>query len=242
MKIEKAIVFFDLETTGVNTQKDRIVQMAYIKIKPDGEREEKSILVNPEMPIPVEASNVHGITNDMVKDANTFKSISKSLFSFLDGCDLGGFNSDQFDIPLLIEEFKRAGIDFPTWELNLLDVRKNEWRKSPNKLFDIYKRYTGQVLEDAHDALADIRATIKVLECQQKDEPDMSIYEIDEACQGDRKRFDLAGKMYSKDGSVFWSFGKNIDKPVLSDLSYVEWVLRSDFPNQTKDLLRGLIK
>jgi DNA polymerase-3 subunit epsilon len=241
MKIVKSIVFFDLETTGTSTSKDRIVQIAAIKLSPDGSRETKEMFINPEMPIPAGATEVHGITDDMVKDAPKFSQIAKGLVGWLFGCDLGGFNSDNFDIPLLMEEFHRVGIEFPTWELCFVDVLKNERRKSPNKLGDVYRRYTGTELENAHDALADISATIEVAMLQCADEPELTPQDIDKLCQGDKERFDYAAKTYVKDGVVYWAFGKNMDKAVLSDLPYLQWVLNADFPMQTKKALKELL-
>ena len=241
MKLEKPIVFFDLETTGVSVGTDKIVQIACVKVNTDLSKEEKKMLINPQIPIPASATEVHGITDEMVKDAPLFKQIAKGLNEFMAGCDLGGYNSDNFDIPLLIEEFKRAGLDFPTWELNFLDVLKYERLLNPQKLEAVYKRYTGKDLDGAHDALNDVRATIEILEFQTAGK-ELSTKEIDEFCQEDKKRFDYAGKMYVKDEIVLWSFGKNMNKPVLDDLGYVEWVLNQDFPTQTKEKIKQLLK
>ena len=244
MNITKPIVFFDLETTGLDLSKDRAVSIATLKIDLEGKTEEKKILINPEMAIPTGASDIHGITDEMVADAPTFKQISKSLFTYFEGCDVAGYNSDYYDVPLLMKEFSRCGIDFPTWELNLVDVLKFEKLLNPNNLGEVYKRYTGKVLEGAHDALNDIRATFEILMCQleKHGKNDLTPQEIDLMCQGERKRFDVSGKTYlNANGEVCWSIGKNANNPVTKDTAYLNWVLNSDFPEETKTKLRTLL-
>jgi len=253
MLIDKPLAMLDLETTGINIQQDRIVSIAVIKKLPDGSKETKSVLINPGIPIPPQASEVHGITDEMVQDKPMFKHIAKSLLDFLFGCDLGGYNSDHFDIPMLIQEFHRCGIQFPQWEMNQVDSLKIERILNSHKLEHTFQRWTGKPMENAHDALADITATDKVLDLQierlakiMADDPDWNEKEInprniDQYCQGDKKRFDVAGKTYQSDGTVFWSFGKNMNQPVLEDRSYLNWVLNSDFPIETKEKLKTLI-
>jgi DNA polymerase-3 subunit epsilon len=245
MNITRPIVFFDLETTGLDISNDRAVSIATLKIDMDGKTEEKKILINPEREIPKEASDVHGITDEMVAEAPTFKQISKSLFSYFENCDIASFNSDYYDVPLLMKEFSRCGIDFPTWELNLVDVLKFERMLNSNKLGEVYLRYTGKELEGAHDALNDIRATFEILMCQleKHGKNDLTPQEIDLMCQGERKRFDLSGKTYlNANGEVCWSIGKNANNPVTKDTAYLNWVLNSDFPDETKAKLRTLLK
>ena len=245
MNIIRPIVFFDLETTGLDLSKDKIVSIATIKIDLEGNVEEKTILINPQILIPKEASDVHGITNEMVADAPTFKQVSKSLFLYFENCDIAGFNSDYYDVPLLMKEFSRCAIEFPTWELNLLDVLKFEKHLNPNNLKEVYFRYTGKVLEGAHDALNDIRATFEILMCQlqKHGKEDLTPQDIDLMCQGDRKRFDLSGRTYiNLNGDVCWSIGKNANNPVVNDPAYLNWVLSSDFPDDTKTKLRSLLK
>ena len=240
--LKRPIIFFDLETTGVDVTKDRIVQIGCVKINTDGTTEEKEMLINPAMPIPKEASDVHGITNEMVKDSPLFINIYKALFKFFEGCDLGGYNSDNYDVPLLMEEFSRCGLTFPAWECNLVDVLKFERLLNDNKLGSVYKRYTGLELENAHSAIADIKATIEIFMCQTKDMEVVDPQEIDSLCQGDRKRADIAGKMYiNEDSEVCWSFGKNMGKTILSDIPYAEWVLKNNFPSETKEKIRKII-
>lgn len=245
MNIIRPIVFFDLETTGLDLSKDRALSIATLKIDLEGKTEEKKILINPEMAIPKEASDIHGITDEMVADAPTFKQISKSLFIYFENCDIAGFNSDYYDVPLLMKEFSRCGIEFPTWELNLVDVLKFERMLNSNKLEEVYLRYTGKALEGAHDALNDIRATFEILMCQlqKHGKENLTPQEIDLICQGERRRFDLSGKTYlNANGEVCWSIGKNANNPVTKDTAYLNWVLNSDFPEETKAKLRTLLK
>lgn len=244
MQITKPIVIFDLETTGVNTVTDRIVQIAIMKINENGEQETANRLINPQMPIPKSATEIHGITDEMVKDAPAFKEIAKSLFDIFDGCDVGGYNSDNFDVPLLMEEFNRAAIQYPApgSEVVFIDVLKLERKINSHKLTDTYKRYTGKDLEGAHDAGNDVSATAEVLFLQLATfKKDMNAQEIANYCQGENPVFDYAGKMYKKDNAVYWAFGKNKDKRVRDDLQYADWVMRSDFPIDTKNKLKIII-
>lgn len=244
MKLNRPIVFFDLETTGVNVTKDRIVQIAIHKIDLNGEQTSKKLLVNPGIPIPAGATEIHGITNEMVAGSPTFKQISKSLAEQLYGCDLAGFNSDVFDIPLLIEEFNRVGIEFPDPEVNIsfVDVLKIERRVNSHTLSETYKRYTGKDLDGAHDAMVDVMGTAEILmEQLEKFDKSMTAEELDVFCQGDRKRVDYAGKLYEDDGEVYWSFGKHKDCLVKNERQYADWVLRSDFPEDTKKRIRTIL-
>ena len=239
MKFKKPIAFLDLETTGVDILKDRIVQIAVIKINVDGTTDEKQMLINPSIPIPVGASEVHGITDNMVVDAPFFKQISIGLNNFLNGCDLGGYNSNYFDIPLLIEEFKRCGIDFSLENRNFVDVFNIERQLNKRNLSSVYKRYTGKDLEGAHDAMIDVKATIEILEKQIEInglEVDSEL--LDALSQGDDKRVDLAGKLCEIDGEICWNFGKNYKKPIKDDINYVNWFLTQQVPSDTENIIR----
>ena len=165
------------------------------------------------------------------------------MFNYFEGCDIGGYNSDSYDIPLLIEEFGRCDIEFPTWELNLVDVLKYERLLNPNNLGAVYKRYTGKDLEGSHDALNDVRATFEILMHQLENKPETTPAEIDVYCQGNRKRNDVGGKTYiNENGEVCWSFGKNMHKPVVNDMGYLDWVLKNEFPTELKTKLKQLKK
>jgi DNA polymerase-3 subunit epsilon len=243
--LTRPLITFDLESTGVDTSTARVVQIAAIKRFPDGRVEEKNILINPTIAIPLEASEIHGITDEMVKDAPTFAQVSKGVKVWFSGSDIAGFNSDNYDVPLLSEEFDRVGITFIDWDLNFVDVLKLYRNSFPNKLTDIYKRFTGEELDGAHDALNDVRATDVVLEhlLNLGTEIPSTPREIDEMLQGDRKRYDLAGKIYiNEEGVHCWSFGKCIDQPVTADLGFANWVLKNGFPSDTKTKIRKLLK
>lgn len=235
MKLNRPIIFFDLETTGVDVVNSRIVEIACIKILTDGTQLEKHTLINPTIPIPKEATKVHGIDDDAVKDKPKFIEISKSLYDFFYGCDLGGYNSDSFDIPLLVEEFSKCNIVFGDWELNTIDVLSIERLIRPNKLTDVYKRYTGKELENSHSATADVQATLTVLLHQYDGKEEQTVEEIENFYRK-KKRYDLSNKLYINDkGEVCWGFGKLMNKPIDFDLSYVDWVMKqSSFTMETK--------
>ena len=244
MQSEKPIVFFDLETTGVNVTNDRIVQIGAIKMHPDGTEEVKNVLINPTIPIPAGAAEVHGISDADVQDKPKFRQIAKSFAKWLAGCDLAGYNSDNFDVPMLIEEFNRAGISFPNADTSFIDVLKLERIVCSHKLGETFKRYTGEELEGAHDALADIRATVTIFQKQLEKHPDIptEAAEIDAYCQGEFKRVDFAGKLYEKEGEVYWKFGKHRDKLIKETIDYCNWVLKTDFPAETKMQIRRVLE
>ena len=247
MRLEKPIIYFDAETTGVETETARIIELACIKYNVDGTQEEKTILVNPGVPIPVEASDVHGITDEIVKDKPFFKQYAQAVRNWFDGCDLAGFNSDNFDIPLLSAEFERAGLEGINWNPNLLDIMKLYRLLYPNTLSDVYKRLTGKELEGAHGALIDIMGTKEIADIlipklkETTDENLETVFNIDNFMQGEKKRFDLAGKMYiDTDGVVKWNFSKNKDKAVLADLGFVNWFNQQGFPQESKNKIKEL--
>lgn len=242
-ELSKPLIIFDLETTGVNPVKDRIVQIAALKIWADGTEEKKETLVNPGIEIPKEASDVHGITNEMVETAPTFKQISKSLFAFFEDCDIAGYNSDSFDVPMLIEEFYREGIVFPgNPNTCFYDFFKAEMKIYSRQLGEAYKRYTGKNLEDAHDAMNDVIGTKEVMLGQMLKTGLKTIEELKEYYQEEgQQNFDFAGKMYVKDGEVYFSFGKHKDQKVKENISYANWMLSGDFPRDTKNKIRELI-
>ena len=245
MQLTKPLIFFDLETTGTNTATDRIVQIGAIKVMPgDGEREEKNVLINPGIPIPPQATAVHGISDEAVKDAPYFRQIAKSFAAWLAGCDLAGYNSDNFDVPMLVEEFARAGVLFPEEGIRFVDILKIERNVNSHRLEETYRRYTGQPLEEAHDALADVRATAAVFEKQLQQNPNLptDIDGLQELCQGENGRVDFAGKLYEKEGSVFWNFGNHKDELVIETRDFAQWVLSKDFPSETKRQIRRVLE
>ena len=237
MKLTKKLVAFDLETTGLG-ENDKIVQIGLIIIEPNGDPTEKQRYINPQMPIPKEATEVHGITDEMVQNEPTFAQLAKGLYSFFKDADILGHNSDRFDIPFLSKEFAKCGIEFPPTDANLIDTLKFEYVLNPNDLASLYFRRTGQVLEGAHDAMNDIRATVAIFEAQNTD--GKTAEEIDLLCQGDKKRFDVAGKFYiDANGDVCWAFGQHIGKSIsVTEKSYMDWFLnKANPPLQTKNKL-----
>jgi len=242
MKLTKSIIWFDCETTGVSTEDDRIVEIACLKINPDGTRETKETLINPEIPIPIEASSVHGITDEKVKDAPKFKQIATSLREWFKDCDLGSYNGNNFDIPLLSAELVRSGLQPIDWNPNLLDAFTLYRHLFPNTLSDVYKRLTGKELENAHSALADVEASLEIAEILTKGIEQQTVEEIDLMLQADKLRFDLAGKLYrDSEGVVRWNFSKNKDKPVLEDKGFCNWFLGQGFPKESKDKLKYIL-
>ncbi|MCH2023319.1 MAG: 3'-5' exonuclease [Saprospiraceae bacterium] len=243
MKLKKPIVFFDLETTGIDIVKDRIVQIGAIKIEPNGEETIKNVLINPTIPIPEGATAVHGITDDDVKDKPMFRQIAKSMLEWLEGCDLAGYNSDNFDIPLLAEEFGRLGFDYPYEDTVYIDIIRIERMINSHKLGDTYKRYTGQTLEDAHDALADVKATMAIFEKQVEENENLqtSISDIALLYTNENKRVDFARKIFENDGKYYWNFGKHRNQLISETQDYAEWVLNSDFAYDTKKHIRRIL-
>ncbi len=240
MKLTKPIVFFDLETSGTDTEKHRIVQIACIKILPNGERETKELLINPTVPIPIEASEIHGITDDMIKDAPTFKQVSVNLRKWFEGCDLGGYNSNSFDIPLLSAELVRAGLEPINWNPSLFDVLLLYRHLFPNTLSEVYKRLIGKELDGAHNALIDVEATLEIAEHLTGEE---SAEEVDVVLQGDKLRVDLAGKLYKdSQGVVRYNFGKDKDSSVKDNPGFARWMLNQNFPKETKDIITEILK
>lgn len=237
INISKAIVFFDIESTGLSTTEDRIIELGCVKIHPDGTREEKSIIVNPTIPIPIESSDVHGITNEQVKKLPTFKQFSKGVYDFIYGCNLGGFNSDAFDIPLLHNELIRSGLPGITWDFESIDIRRIYMMMYPNNLSSIYERLTGKELVGAHGAVADINATIEILSLLVGDAP---IESMPNQYNNGSVKFDIDGKFYIKDDNLYWNFGKNKDKIVKEHDDYTEWFLEES--NFNKDLKLKVIK
>lgn len=253
MKLIKPLSFFDLETTGTQVDQDRIVSIHVLKIHPDGHQETKNSLINPGIQIPQGATDIHGITDEKVSAAPTFKQLSKALFDFLLGSDLAGYNSNKFDIPLLIMEFHRCEIEFPTHDPVIFDGYLIEKRVNSHKLSEVFKRYTGIDLDGAHNAEADVEGTNTVVEHQMDvirqrfpdvlNEDGTITPEILERFGNDGKtRFDYSGKCHiDGNGNVCWSFGKNRDNPVMNDRSYLNWVLNANFPGETKTKLKNLL-
>jgi len=246
LKLSKPLAFFDLETTGLNIATDRIVEISIVKIMPNGDKEIKTKLINPTIPIPQEVSLVHGITNEDVKDKATFKEVAHELYQFIDGCDLAGYNSNRFDVPLLAEEFLRAEIDFDVSKRNLIDVQNIFHKMEKRTLSAAYKFYCGKELIDAHSAEADTTATFEILDAQvaKYDELKADAKFLGEFSQM-TKNVDLLGRIvYNKDGVEVFNFGKHKGKAVVEILEkepgYYAWMMNGDFPLYTKKVLTAI--
>lgn len=243
LNLKRPIVFFDLETTGVDTSKDRIVEISMIKVMPDGSKDVKTRRVNPEMPIPAEATAVHGITDEDVKDEPTFRQLAKSLAQFIQGCDFGGFNSNRFDLPLLVEEFLRVGVDVDLKRRKFVDVQTIFHKKEQRTLVAAYKFYCDKDLTDAHSAAADTMATYEVL-CAQLDRYDDLENDIDFLAEFSEreKAVDYAGRIvYNEQGVEVFSFGKyrgqSVEEVFRREPSYYAWMMEGDFPLYTKKVI-----
>ncbi|MBU2998053.1 3'-5' exonuclease [Cellulophaga baltica] len=243
LKLTRPICFFDLETTGVNVAKDRIVEIAILKIFPNGNKESKTWLVNPEMVIPDEVIAVHGISNEKVANEPTFKELSKDIYNMIKDSDLGGFNSDRFDIPLLAEEMLRADVDFDMKNTVSVDVQTIFHKMEKRTLGAAYKFYCDKDLVDAHSAAADTNATYEVLLSQLDRYPDLENNVKKLAAFSSHKRtVDFAGFIiYDEDDEEIFSFGKHKGKKVHDVLEkepgYFSWILNADFPLYTKKIL-----
>ncbi|TYB80217.1 3'-5' exonuclease [Bizionia gelidisalsuginis] len=246
LNLKKPICFFDLETTGVNISKDRVVEISILKVFPNGNKESKTWLVNPEMPIPAETTEIHGITNEKVANEPTFKALSKDINAMIKDCDLAGFNSNRFDIPLLAEEMLRADIDFNMKNRVAIDVQTIFHKMEKRTLGAAYQFYCNESLENAHSAEADTNATYEVLKAQIERYDDV---ENDTAFLSEfsaHKKFaDFAGFInFNKEGVECFSFGKHKGKAVVSVLEkepgYFGWLLNADFPLYTKKVLTAI--
>lgn len=243
LDLKKPICFFDLETTGINVAKDRIVEIAILKVYPNGNKESHTWRVNPEMPIPIEASSVHGITNEMVANEPTFKELAPKVYQLISDSDLGGYNSNRFDIPVLAEEFLRAEIDFDLKRALSVDVQTIFHKMEKRTLEAAYRFYCGKELINAHSAEADTSATYEVLLGQLKKYPNLK---NDIAFLSDfsshKDRADFAGFIvYNDEGTEVFSFGKYKGKSVVevleNDPGYFGWLQNADFPLYTKKVL-----
>ena len=246
LQLARPVAFIDLETTGVNLSTDRIVEIAIVKLLPDGSRQTKRKIINPQMPIPAQASEIHGITDDMVKDAPTFKQAANEVKQFLEGCDLGGYNSNRFDIPMLMEEFLRAELDVDLSNRKMIDVQHIFYQIEPRTLSAAYKFFCSKELTNAHSAEVDINATIEVLEAQLQRYPQLgNTVESVLKTIGEEKLVDYARRfIYDEKGVEIFNFGKFKGKPVAdvlrADKQYYDWMMKGDFPLHTKMKLTEL--
>ena len=243
LNLRNPLVFFDLETTGIDIAKDRIVEISMVKVMPNGEEIVKTRRINPGMPIPPESTAIHGITDEDVKDCPKFKEIAKSLAAQIEGCDLAGFNSNRFDIPMLAEEFLRAGVDVDLNRRKFIDVQTIFHKMEQRNLTAAYKFYCNKDLTNAHSAEADTMATYEVLKAQLDRYPEL---ENDVNFLSKYSSFtnnvDFAGRMvYNEKGQEVINFGKYkgrlVEEVLKSDPSYYAWIMNGDFPLNTKKML-----
>jgi DNA polymerase-3 subunit epsilon len=246
LKLTRPICFFDLETTGTDICKDRIVEISIYKVFPNGNKENRTWLVNPEMPIPAVTTAVHGITNQKVANEPTFKELSHTIYNMIKDSDLAGYNSDRFDIPLLAEELLRAGLDFDMKSRVSVDVQTIFHKKEERTLSAAYKFYCQKNLENAHSAEADTMATYEILLGQLERYPDLEndMKSLSEYTTR-KKSVDFAGFIiYDKDGDECFTFGKHkgakVEKVLDAEPGYYGWIQNADFPLYTKKVLTAI--
>lgn len=244
LNLKNPLICLDLETTGVDPARDRIVEISLVKVFPDGKREIKTRRLNPEMPIPPEASAVHHITDEDIKDCPTFKEVARSLASYIEGCDIAGYNSNKFDIPVLAEEFLRAGVDVDLKKRKFIDVQNIFHKMEQRTLVAAYKFYCGKELDGAHSAEADTLATLEVLEAQLDRYGEELKNEVEFLAEFScrTRHVDYAGRIvYDENDVEVFSFGKHKGRCV-SDVfreepSYYSWMMNGDFPEYTKKVI-----
>ncbi len=259
LNLLKPIAFFDLETTGTNVGSDRIIDISVLKVDVSNQRQNKTWRVNPGIPIPEVSTKVHGITNEMVKDCPPFKFVAYEISTFLENCDLAGYNSNKFDVPLLVEEFMRAEVDFDLHNRKLIDVQNLFHLMEPRSLVAAYKFYCGKDHVGAHDAAADVEATYEVFcsqlerykDVEQEDQkgnlfkPVRNDMQVISDLTTRTRNVDLAGRVvYNDKGEEIFNFGKYKDKPVKevfkNDPGYYGWMMQGDFPAYTKKVITRL--
>ncbi|MBA3829426.1 MAG: 3'-5' exonuclease [Taibaiella sp.] len=246
LALKRSIIFFDLETTGTDHAKDRIVELAFVKLNPDGTRDKFVKRINPGMPIPAEVTAIHGISDEDVKDCPEFKHIAHQLYQWMKGCDMGGYNSSRFDIPLLAEEFLRAGVDVDFSERHMIDVQQIFFKMESRTLSAAYNFYCNKQLDNAHSAEADILATIEVLEAQLERYNNLTneVQALHSFSNTD-EYVDYARRMVLKDGHPVFNFGKNKGRKVedvfTSEPQYYDWMMQADFSLHTKQKISEIL-
>jgi DNA polymerase-3 subunit epsilon len=244
LSLDRSLVVFDLETTGTDPAKDRIVEIGILRIEPDGTRDSRTRLINPEVPIPHEATEVHGISDEDVHEAPTFRRIARSLLEFLEGADLAGFNVRRFDIPLLEREFRDCGMDLGLSERRVVDVMTIYHRKERRDLSAAVQFYLEREHEGAHGAEADLLATWEVLEAQLEryDDLPLTVSELDQWTRPRQDAVDQMGKFAWKKGDVVFAFGKyngqSLREVAQQAPDYLRWILGTDFPSDAREIVR----
>ena len=246
LALKNPIIFFDLETTGTNILRDRIVEISYIKVMPSGNETERTLRINPGMPIPAEATAIHHITDDDVKNAPPFKHGAQELANVFLGCDIAGFNSNRFDVPMLMEEFLRAGVNIDLSRRKFVDVQTIFHKMEQRTLIAAYKFYCGKDLTEAHSANADTRATYEVLKAQLDHYPSLKndiAFLSDFSSQN--KNVDLMGRIiYNEAGKEVFNFGKYkgqlVEDVFRRDIGYYSWMMQGEFPANTKQVITNI--
>ncbi|MFM7566295.1 MAG: exonuclease domain-containing protein [Flavobacteriales bacterium] len=250
IRLQKPLCFFDLETTGTQITKDRIVQLAIVKLNPDGTKEDRNFMVNPEITIPDEISAIHGITDEMVKDKPKLTEVAEDIIAFFDHSDLAGYNSNKFDIPFLVEEFLRINKPFPMEGRHFIDVQNIFHKMEQRTLAAAYTFYCGQTMENAHDALYDTQVTLDVFLAQLERYESLS-NEVKELAEFSKNSahgsVDFAGRLAKNEKQeIIYNFGKHkgktIEKVLTLEPGYYGWMLEADFPNETKQKLRDEVQ
>lgn len=243
LQLKRPLAFLDLETTGINIVTDRIVEISYHKVYPNGREETKTIRINPEMHIPEKATAIHGITNEDVKNCPIFKEVAKEIARDLEGCDLAGYNSNKFDIPLLAEEFLRAGVDIDLMKHKFIDVQVIFHKMEQRTLSAAYKFYCDKDLTNAHGAEADAKATYEILKAQLDRYSDLK-NDVDFLADftTQTKNVDFAGRIiYNENGEEIINFGKykgqKVTDVLKKDIGYYGWIMNGDFSLHTKKIL-----
>lgn len=263
INLTRDLVFFDLETTGLNVMRDRIVQIALIKLFKDGRpSQELSMLINPGIPMAEEAMAVHGLTPKDLANKPTFQQVAQKIYDFIGNADLGGYNSNRFDVPMLMEEFARVGLDFDIEKRRLIDAQRIFYKMEPRTLKAAYRFYCNTELSDAHDALADVRATLEVFKGQLAyyegkdlldeegnwiEKPIKNDMQVIHTFVNDTKILDVTQRLrMNPDGTIVFNFGKYMGQPVgavlAKDRNYYTWIMTKEFSVQVKKLVKKLLK
>jgi len=243
LQLTKPIVFFDIESTGINVVTDRIVEISFLKVFPGGDEEIKTMRINPTIPIPPQTTEIHGIKDEDVADEPTFKERASDIADFIIGCDLGGYNSNKFDIPMLAEEFARANVEIDLKKMKFVDVQVIFFKMEPRTLSAAYRFFCNKDIENAHTAEADVRATWDVLQAQieKYDTLGNTVDSLSEF-SSNSKFVDFGGRIiYGKDNIELFNFGKHKGKSVAEvfrrEPSYYDWMMKGDFPEYTKRVI-----
>ena len=247
--LTRPLAFLDLETTGIDPQRDKIVEIAFVRVDPDGATDSKARRINPERPIPPDATAVHGIRDEDVADAPTFRQVARGILDFLGDADLAGFNVRRFDVPLLEREFRDCGLDLALSQRRVIDAMTIFHRKEPRDLSAAVRRFLQRDHEGAHGAEADVAATLEVLDAQLEHYPDLprTVAELDEwANPAPAGAVDRQGKFVLREGQIVFAFGRQRGRTLVEvarlQRDYLEWILKQDFPDDARALVERALR